>query len=206
MKKFIALFMSLMLCMTMCLVVSAEDIHQDTYSEFITSDASVDAVAVSYPSCTCGGTGRTFHAIGSSSHVVKCKACGKTLVASAPCYRLSDATCTTDAYCICGRIMQFALGHAEQYNYPYNDGYHATICTRTNCPCNPHTTFGFTGPINMTKHSYTPFTYTNYTHKTTGERWHKEEATCTVCSYNHFSTARCKNQSTVCQDPAKCFD
>ncbi len=205
MKKLIALFMSLMLCMTMCLAVSAEDTHQDTYTESMTPNTSVDAVAASYPSCTCGGRGRTFHAVGSDSHAVKCRECGKTLVASEKCSPLSNATCTKDGLCICNRIVQTALGHAKQYNYPYNDGYHATICTRTNCEFNPKTTYGFTGPLNMTKHSYTPFTYTNYTHRTTGERWHKEEGTCTVCSFDHYDTARCKNQNKVCQDPAKCF-
>ena len=197
MKKFFAIFMTLMMCMSMCVIVSAHEDHIHDAS----MEEAIELAAVSYPACSsCGGTTRTFSASGSSSHIVRCRNCN-AYITSESCEAYSEATCTGSANCICGREMEAPLGHAYA-TAALDSSCHGRICTRYGCSYNPNS-YNYTGSFTSEAHAIT-YSYADYTHNSTGERWHSKSGTCSVCGYNYYTTTRCANQGKVC-NRLSCF-
>lgn len=194
-KKIMSVILAVLMCISMCTLISAHD-HTD---EVVVDEVEVAAL---YPSCSnCGGTTRSFSATGSSSHIVRCRSCG-TLITTESCSALSSATCTCAANCVCGREMNAPLGHSWTIA-ALDSSTHGTVCTRSGCSYNPGS-YGYTGSLNSQSHSIN-YSYSDYTHNTTGERWHAKSGTCSVCGYNYYATTRCSNQGKPC-NRVSCFN
>ncbi len=205
MKKFITLFMSLLLCMTMCLVVSAEEVHDHTHAEALSFDALVELAAVSYPTCpNCGGTTRNFYSTGSSSHNVRCRSCNYLLITEA-CWALTEATCESPSICICNREIDQPTGHST-YITPLSDSMHGQVCSNYGCQYNPYS-FYFAGPFYSQLHAINlyDYEYDYYYHSKTGERWHTKEGYCYVCQYSYYDTTICLYPNDLICGGARCF-
>lgn len=203
MKKFITLFMSLLLCMTMCLVVSAEETHIHAQTEPLTFDALVELAAVSYPTCSnCGGTTRNFNSTGSSSHNVRCRNCDYLLTTES-CWALSEATCESPSLCICNRELEQPTGHCY-YIGSISMTLHGQLCSNSGCRHNPYS-YNYSGPFYSQAHNIN-YAYGDYLFNNVGPRYHTKSGTCGTCLYDYYDTTPCLiPNAPSCHQANVCF-
>jgi len=206
MKKITALFMALLVCMSMCLVVSAEEAHNHVHNEALSFDALVELAAVSYPACSnCGGTSRDFHASDNcSTHIVRCANCCNQITEET-CWALSEATCVAPGLCICDREVEEPTDHSKVMA-PFDQYTHGEICLNEGCEYNPDSPY-FIGAFETKLHVISPYDYVYdfYYHNETGERWHSKDGCCSVCQYTTHDYTICLYPYDTACNGARCF-
>lgn len=200
-KRMIGIFLACLCIIGMLTSISAVE---GEITDLALAAAQAEAeLAATYPQCPCGGRGRDFISTSSNTHTVRCRVCKLTIVSSESCTPLMDATCSMAAECMCGNVLGSALGHLQSL-VALNESEHGYVCTRSGCPNNPQTP-GYAGSISSGAHNIS-YVYTDYTHNTTGDRWHTKAGTCSVCRYEYESNVRCRNQSSsYCPNRMACF-